>query len=292
LTNLSVSRIHAVAVGCTLSDPHVVGRVRDGIQQEGGRALCLDQADVLDATASGRIAALVYDLEPGDAPAVDLVVQVHAARQDWPVWLYYVPRIEVIERLAELAHLRNIWATPQSIGPVQAAEIRAHSRRLLRSVPRIRLLRLLDSILQPLPAEVREFLEVSLARRDHAGPRAFRSRNGAASLPTTLRRLERVCCSATLPGPKRLLDNLMCVFLTFRTFAFDVPLSSAAEQAGLSSKALDDLRHRVLGAASGAAKADPRAQFELAVMALAKACNAPHWAAGELVDQIARDRVA
>ena len=222
----------------------------------------------------------------------DFVRQVHAARPDWPVWLYYPARTAVIERVADLVSVRGVWATPQGIGPVHEREIRAHIRRLVTSVPRVRLLYLLDSILRPLPMEVRGYLEVSLTHRDHAGPRAFRVRDGAATAVGQLRHLERLCNAATLPGPKRLLDHLMLVFLTFKTLAFDVPLPRAAEQVGLSPKAVDRLRHGVLGAAAQWAELQPRAQFEFALMALAQACKAPQQAAEDIVERIVREHLA
>ncbi len=165
-------------------------------------------------------------------------------------------------------------------------------RRLLDSVPRVRLLHFLDGVLRSLPAEVREFLELSLERRDHGESSRFRIRNGAGGFKNMIRHLERACHAATLPGPKRLLDHLMLVFVTFKRFAFDVPLTGAVEQAGLSAKAFDRLRHRVLGADTQWAELEPRAQFEFALMALAETCSVPRETATEIVEQVAGKRLA
>jgi len=285
-------RAGTVSVACTLSDHLAFRRVADCIRREGGRALASTRADVLAATAGGGVGALVYDLEPADASAADLVRQIHGARPDWPVWLYYAPRVGVIEAVADVASLRGVWATPQGIGSLHDGEIRPHIRRLVRSMPRVQLLHLLGSILRPLPTEVREYLEVSLEHRDHAGPRSFRVRNGAANLPAKLRHLERMCKAATGLGPKRLLDHLVLAFLTFKGLAFDIPVARAAEQAGLSLKDLDRLRHRVLATDAESVALEPRAQFEYALIALTMVCRAPREAAGEIVQQIVRERLA
>jgi len=281
-----------VEVGCTLSDPRVLARVSNGIALEGGHACCLGRGQVLEATGGTRVAALVYDMAPEEGCALDFVKDVSAVRPDWPIWLYHAPCAALMEQVADLACLRNVWASSQAGGPLHDAEVRMHVRRLLTSVPRVRLLHLLDSVLRPLPGEVRDFLEISLAQRDHAGPRAFRVRNGAANLPSKLRQLERLCHAASVPGPKRLLDHVMLVFATFKTVACDVPLPRAAGQAGLSLKALDDLRHRVLGPHTRWAELEPRARFEFALMALAKACDAPQQAAAEILRLVIHHHVA
>jgi len=165
-------------------------------------------------------------------------------------------------------------------------------RRLLTSVPRVRLLYLLDSVLRPLAVEAREFLEVGLERLDGGEAKRFRIRSGVAGRQGKLRHLERLCVTATGLGPKRLFDHLLLVFLTFKALAFDMPLDSAAEQAGLSRKDLDRLRRRILGLDADAASLEPRAQFEYAVIALTKVCKAPPEAAGEIVQQVVRERLA
>jgi hypothetical protein len=276
-----------VSVACTLTDRLAFLRVAECLRQEGGHALAVSRSDVLTAAEAGMTAGLVYDLEPGDARAAEFVWKVQSARPDWPVWLYYPPRAAVIERVADVAALRGVWATQQGTGPLHEKEIRVHVRRLVTSVPRVRLLCLLDSVLRPLPAAVRQYLEAMLEHRDHAGPRAFRVRNGAANFPGTIRHLERLSRAATGLGPKRLLDRLMLVFLTFKTLVFDVPLLSAAEQAGLSSKTFDRLRHHALGPDARWAELEPRAQFEFALMALAKACRVPQHTAQEVMHKVA-----
>ncbi len=281
-----------IRVGCVLSDPETFARVREAVQLEGAEPLRVAKAQALEVTTRARIAALVYDMEPGDASAVEFVIRVHAARPDWPVWLYYRPRPAVIERVAEVAALPGIWSASQGSGDRHEAEIRAHVRRLVTAVPRVRLLHLLDSVLRPVPVEVRQFLEVSLAHRVHTGPAAFRIRNGAANLSTNLRHLEKVCKSATDAGPKRLSDDLLLVFLTFKTLVFRVPLRTGAEHAGISSKDLDRLCRRVLGPDAEAAALEPRAQFEYALAALTKACRLPAEAADEIVQQVLREQVS
>lgn len=138
----------------------------------------------------------------------------------------------------------------------------------------------------------RVFLELALQRSDGGDASRFRVRNGTAGDRGTLRYLERVCRRATGLGPKRLFDHLLLVFLTFKALAFDVPLERAAEQASLSSKDLDRLRHRVLGSDADAAALGPRAQFEYALMALTKVCKAPPAAAEDIVQQVVRERSA
>lgn len=172
-----------VRVGCTLSNPVELGRIRNAIQHEGGSTSTLTRAGVLEAATAGRISALVYDMEPGDRSSADFVERVHAARPDWPVWLYYPSRVSVIERVTEVASLRGVWATPQQADPMHEAAIRAHVRRLLVSVPRVRLLRLMDSMLRPVPFAVRRFLELGLERRDQGVQGSQRSGGPLAQSP-------------------------------------------------------------------------------------------------------------
>jgi len=291
-TRSSTPAIRPIRVACTITDRGALAQVAAAIKREGGSSVTLTRRDVLDTAAGGRIAGLVYDMEPGDESAVDFVKRVHAVRPDWPLWLYYPLRVSVIERVANVASLRGVWATQQGIGRLHEEELRVHLRRLVTSVPRVRLLYLLDSILDPLPAEVRQYLEAMLEHREHAGPRAFRVRNGAATLPGTLRHLEHLSHAATGLGPKRLLDRLVLVFLTFKTFLFDVPLLSAAEQAGLSPKTVDRLRHRALGPDARWAELEPRAQFEFALMALAMACKSRGATVQDVVERVVRERLA
>lgn len=287
-----VPGVSPVRVGCVLTDRGALARVTSAIRQEHGRIVALTRREVLDATPGGRIAGLIYDMEPGDTTAVDLVRRVHAARPDWPMWLYHAPRAAVIEGVGHVASLRGVWATSQGTGPLHEKELRMHARRLVTSVPRVRLLYLLDKILRPLPAEVREFLGVVLQRLDGGEAKRFRIRNGTAGNRGNLRHLERLCVTATGLGPKRLFDHLLLVLLTFKALAFDVPLEHPAEQARLSRKDLDRLRHRILGTDAESAALEPRAQFEYALMALTKVCKAPPGAAGEIVQQVVRERLA
>jgi hypothetical protein len=237
-----------------------------------------------------RIDCFVYDMEPGGRSAVDLVHEVHAARPDLPIWLYFPRRPAVIEGVARVASWHGVWATPQGTGPLHDLEIRVHARCLVTSVPYVRLRTLLDPILRQVPAEMSDFLARGLRPTYWSEARRFKIRDGTAGDSATLRRLERVCVAATGSGPKRLFDHLLMVLLTFKALAFDAPLQRAAEQAGLSRKDLDRLRQRVLRTDGGSATVvDPRAQFAFAVMALADVCNAPRRAAHEVLRDVAGD---
>lgn len=278
----------SVTVACVLSAEPALSRVTTGIQELGGRALTLTAAALLGASPASGIDALVYDLEPGDASAAELVRRARSARPDWPVWLYYAPRALVTERAAEVASLRSVWATPQGTDPRHEAEVHVHLRRLLNSVPRVRLLQILGPILRALPPEVQAFLQIGLER----GERRFTVRDGAGLDAGHLRRLERVCHAAEIRGPKHLVDCLLLTFLAYKTFAFEMPPSSAAVEAGVSPRALRGLRKRVLGVEAGWAALAPGSQFEFALMALADACNVPRWAAEEIVREAVRGQSA
>ena len=284
--------VGAVKVGCVLTDRGALARVASAIRREHGWSVPLTRSEVVDAAARRTIAALVYDMEPGDRTGVDLVRQVHATRPEWPTWLYYAPRATLMDVVAEVLSLRGVWATSQGTGPVHEQEIRMHARHLVTSVPRVRLLSLLDSILRPLPREARQLLEMGLARLDGGVATRFRIRNGTTGNRGALRHLERLCVRATGLGPKGLLDHLVLVFLAFKALAFDVPLERAADQMGFSPKDLHRLGHRLLGADADAAALDPRAQFEYALVALAKVCKAPRAAAEDIVQQVVRERSA
>ena len=281
-----------VKVGCTLADRAALAGVANATQQEHGCAVPLTRSEVLDAVVRRTITALVYDMEPGDRAAVEFVRQVHATRPDWPVWLYHTPRAAVIDAVAHVVSLPGVWATSQGMEPLPEQEIRMQVRRLVTSVPRVRLLYLLNSVLRPLPAEARQFLELALERSDGGDALRFKVRNGTTGNRGQLRHLERLCGRATGLGPKRLFDHLVLVFLAFKALASDVPLGRAAEQAGLSPKDLNRLGHRVLGADADVAALDPRAQFEYALVALAKVCKAPPAAAEDIVQQVVHERSA
>lgn len=171
-------------------------------------------------------------------------------------------------------------------------EVRAHVRRLLASVPRLLLLRVLTDILRPLPPDVRHFLERSLERRDHYRSGRFRLLNDTPDQSAALRHLELLCKSRNDVGPKQLFDNLLLVFITFKSLVFQLPPGTAAAQVGISSKDLYRLRRRVLRANSSAASLEPRAQFEYALMALARACQAPEHSAEQVLQHLTREHLA
>ncbi len=286
-----MSILGALRVGISLGDPVALCRVRERIRQEGGQTVALPRDAILHATASGGISALVYDMEPGDPIAVGLIRRIHAARPDCPIWLYYAPRLAVIERVAEVTWLGGVGATPQLSSPLHDAEIRAHVRHMLAFVPQVCLLHVLDSVMRSLPAEVRRFLEFRLECSDQGGAQHVKNRGPMVLARSELRHLERVCHNATLPGPMRLLDHLILALVTFKSFAFEIPLPGAVQQAGLSPKAFRRLRFGVFGADAQWVELEPRAQFDFALTAFAKACNIPRHAAEEIVEQVTRERV-
>lgn len=232
------------------------------------------------------------DLEPGDASAVAFVTQIHAARPDWPLWLYYPPRPAVIGRIAEVACLRGAWSTPQVTRLEHEAEVRVNVRHLLDSVSRVQVFRLLHGILRQIPAGVREMVGVNLDRRGDVEPQGTRTLVRTAGTRGQLRHLERLCLDAKLPGPKRLLDHLALLLIAFKTMVCDVPSLRAAQQAGLSPKAFGELRRRLLGPDASLATLEPRAQFEFALMALAKACHVPPQIAERIVKEAVQQCVA
>src|SRR3990172_6349819 len=149
-----MTKASSVRVGCTFSDPAALAQVRDAIWNEAGQPVALTAAEALSAISSRRIDVWIWDMEPASPSSLELIRRVHMARPELPVWLYYSRRTAVIEPAAEAESLQNISATPQLRGPLQEIEIRAHLRRLLSSLPRIRLVRLVDRMLCSLPAEV------------------------------------------------------------------------------------------------------------------------------------------
>jgi hypothetical protein len=276
----------AARVACALNDSGAFRRIAACIEQLGTRAALLTQTEILAAGPARGFRALVYDLEPGDALAAAFVRRVRAARPGWPIWLYYAPRPAVIERVAEVARLRGVWATAQGDTALHAAEVRVHLRTLVSFLPCAQLLAILDNVFGAGPMELRRFLEAALealARGDATGSNVG---GGAASILSSRRHLERTCKAANLPRPKRLPDHLTLLLIALTTFAFDVPLASAAEQVGLSPQNLRALCHRVLGDGTRWAMLDPSAQFEFALMALAKAYKAPQQALAGAADEV------
>jgi hypothetical protein len=263
------------------------------IRREDAVSLALSQGAVLEATMTGQISAVVYDMEPGGGEsAVAFVKAVHSARSDWPVWLYYIPRAAQIEQVAEAASLRGVWATPQLGGLGQEGDLRVQVRRLLTSLPRARLLALLDSILRMLPAPVIAFLQASLQQVDSGGSTRVKVQDVTAGRPTTLRHLERICQATALPGPKQLLDHLLLLFFSYKALFYDVPLPRAAEHGGLGPSALRGLAHRAYGRDAQWAELEPRSRFDFALMALADVCNVPRCTAEEIVQKAAGERWA
>ncbi len=281
-----------VQVACTLNDRVALVKVAESIRQHGGRTTRLSQAQLVQATRSDEISAVVYDMEPGGPSAVDLVHTVHDERPDWPMWIYYAPRAPVMDAVAQVASLRGVWATARAAALPVAAQVGIHVRRLLSSAPGARLLRLLRRVLEPLPTEVRVFLEASLEGTGRDAPARFKVGDGTAHVRSRLRHLERLCQAASLPRPKRLLDHVLFVSLAYETFVFDLPLARAGTHMGLSRKAIDGLRQRVLGPAARLARSQPRAQFEFAVMALAGVCRVPRRTADEVVERAVHERLA
>lgn len=285
-------RATPLTIACAVSDQAVLIRVTQRIRQHGAQSKHLARAELLQATPDRAIAALVYDMEPGGAPAVDLIRAVRHARPEWPIWIYYAPRPLLMDAAALVASFRGIWATARVTHPAGEAEIDVHVRRLLTSAPRARLLRLLKSVLEPLPREVGAFLQTSLEGTSHIAPVRVKAANGTPHPRSRLRHLERLCDAADLPGPKRLLDHVWFVLLTYVSFAFDIPLRRVAAQEGLSRKGLERLRRRLLGGGAHVARLQPDVQFELALMSLTKVCGTPPQSADDIVQEVLGERQA
>jgi hypothetical protein len=279
----------AVNIACTIASSVALRRVVNAIELEGARGLALTRAAVLDATKTGAIDGLIYDLEPGDATSTIFVKMVHDARPDWPLLLYHAPRLALIERVVESALFEGVWSTPQVLGPAHDAELRIHIQRLLTSAPRLRPSKLLSDMFRTLPSDVRRFLESSLERSASADIGRPRVGEGVAGVRAQVRQLERACQQAMLPPPKRLLDHLLIVRLTFKSLLFGMPLAAVAEQAGLSHKALRELWRRALGTDARIARLDARAGFEIAFMALARACRVPQALAEKVAQKAASE---
>jgi hypothetical protein len=279
-------------VACVLSDPRTRARILSALRREGGHGVALSEAVVLAGSATRTMGALIYDMVSHGRDAVDFVRQAHAARPAWPVWLYYVPRPAVIARVSEVATFRGVWATPQMTGPAEEADLRLHARRLMTSLPRTRLLAVLDPLLRALPRTVRTFLRSGLDPAGPGGTRRQKVRDVSAGLPHTQRHLERLCQDAGLLAPKKLLDRMTLVFLAFKGLLFNVPLEHAAQQAGPDPRALRALHHGVFGPDARWADLEPRAQFEFALMAFAEACRVSPATAEEIMQRAATERYA
>lgn len=286
--------VHAglATIACVLSDPRALARILGAIRHEGGHGVALSQAAVLGSAVTRSIAALVYDMGAYGRSAVDFVRRVHAARPDWPVWLYYIPRAASTENVAEVASLRGVWATPQLAGLRAEYDLRVQARRMLALLPRARLLALLDNVLRGLPPAVRPLLETGLERVERNAGTRVKAREVAADMASTLRQAQRACQAAGLLSPKHLLDRLTLVFVAFKALMFDVPLPLAAQQVGLGPRAFRELQCRVFGRNARWARLDTRSQFDLALIALTAACRLPPTAAEEILQGGVMERYA
>ena len=270
--------------------PIAFERVNHAIRQEGCRTVTPARADVPAVAGDGGSDALVYDLEPADLDAVAFVRHLHNTRPDWPVWIYYPPRGSFPERAAELGSLRWLCTTPQMAGALGERQIAAHVGALVAAVPRIQFVRILDGLLRPIPVEVKRFLTRSVEHLGGPYPRNTDLRQGIGESEADLRRLERICQGADLPGPKRMKDDATLAFLAFKTLAFGLPLLKAAQQVGLSRKEVDRLFVRALGQAFQWAPLEPRARFEFVIMALGATCHVGQREVEETVRQVVRER--
>ena len=192
----------AVQVACALSSRVALHRVTTCVGQLGGRTLALSAAAILGAVSGPSIDVVVFDLEPGDASAPKFVRRIKATRPDWPVLIYYEPRMPIIERVTEVAPLPGVWTTAQVERLSQPAELQTYLEHVIQSVPLVRLLHYVDPLLRALPSEVRGYLESQLGHRVANAPGELGIDDTARGLAGRRRRLERACQAAGVATPK------------------------------------------------------------------------------------------
>ena len=145
---------------------------------------------------------------------------------------------------------------------------------MLSSVPRVWLMRMLANLLGPRSREIGALLETGVRRLATGGTGVLKVKGVAGELGASPRRLERLCAVEKLPPPKRLLRDLTLVFVTFRGYVLELPVTASARRAGLSRKALSQLRHDVLGQGEPWGRLPAGEQFGLAIASLARGCAA------------------
>jgi len=71
------------------------------------------------------------------------------------------------------------------------------------------------------------------------------------------RRLEQLCQAYSLPTPKELVDHICLLWLTFVAEQKEVTTAATAHEAGITTKQLHRLRHRLLPKSTGLPQLEP-----------------------------------
>jgi len=280
-----------VNIGCILGNPATLKRVATAVETHGGRAIALAQSEIVGAVTDGTIHALIYDLEPGDSLAAETVRTVRRLRPHLPIWLHYPLRPTTAALAAEFAWLPGILGTPQLSGEIEQTEVRSYVVALLSAVPRVRLERLVRTLVGSAPPAVLLFVEASLDRLTRAGFRPLKVEEIAADAGLGLRWLEHLCQASSLAHPKRLLHHLTLVWVTFMTWSGAALLTPSGRQLGWNSKDLARIRKQVLGTTERWHHLWPLDQFVLAAIALGRACNLSAPAARDTVETFVLESV-
>jgi len=262
-----------VHIGLSLSDLATSRRIASEVGTQGSRAVELGRSEILAAVREATIHALIYDLEPGDGAAAEVVSGVRRLRPHLPIWLHYPPRPELTDLAARLALLPRVVATPQRSHAAEETEVRSYVAALLSDVPRVRLERLIKQLVGSVPPAVQNFVEASLDRLDRGGALAPKVQEVAADAGLSQRWLEKSCAAASLPHPKRLLDHLIFVYVGFMSWSGAVTPPAIGRHLGLLSKDLARIRRHVLGTSERWGGLRPVDQFALATIALGRACH-------------------
>lgn len=266
-------------VGYCVADPEGSAAIVRAINDCGAITIRLTP-DALrqQAPLVGGLDALVYDLEPWDSTAVDIMVALREARPSLPILLCLPPAPIHPQLLISLGSIPGLVACNQYCDSTKFAGLREQVTSLLTRVPCCQLRALVLRVCGNLPQPVVAFVDVALTSiRERMGRSGqdLRVLTLANQSRSELRHLEQICRDLHLPTPKRLMDWTRYLFVNLEALEAESSVCRVAASLGIDSNALYRMRRRLHCRTCATGPRAPENEFEISLGEFANPCHAP-----------------
>jgi len=262
---------HAERIACCVGSRSVQQTVVTTLRRCNYEAIEISASSLFSALQREHACALLDDLYPWDETGVARIQLVRREYPDLPILLYPPARPGIAELLTACTRIPGVHAELQQLpGTRDPDRLRFMMKKVLEEGPRIRLLRMLRTIIQNAPSRMWAFSELALSSIGHQQTtHCLTVSKLAFQLGFSPRTLERSWCNEAIPGPKEMLEWLALLLAALLAAQSGVTVARAARTLGMDSQQLYRIRQRLLPTKCDAA----RASFDAIFLAFADRCN-------------------
>ncbi len=274
-------------VACCVRDETACRLASDVLRSQGAASAEIAWPDLASLDAPPDWQALIYDLQPWDKRAVDVVERCRGTAPAAPV-LLYSPAIPGVGTLLEACPRDPTVMIQLQFSDRQEFErLQASIQRLLAQIPCEQLALLVRAAFPQLSDRMWCYIRRAFAvimRHEHPTAHGV-----AASVGVSVRTLERGFRAMGLPRPKELLSWLTLLYLTLIAHRSSQSLASAARAMGWRPGKLYRLRRRLLRCDSGlqsvVGRTSPHTEFDLILIAFLKRSGVSERTRQDLLDK-------